>query len=230
MDGEVGENKYIIIDARNALGGDKSENYVFGEFGTGIINYKERRTIYPNKLTTTIKGVGNVSVVNERGKTDHTKAGLIPVDSTLSVERIEPNSAGYREIQDSISSFLSRRNVFAAGYRLSIVDKNGIEMNVSNELYLHLPNEKELVNVLSLSGDRAKSVDFDIEGGNVVIDLKQIDEDITYFVLIQNRALLKAWQIVLIVVLSLVAAAGIGVAVFFIVRKRRLKNERYDKI
>jgi hypothetical protein len=35
---------------------------------------------------------------------------------------------------------------------------------------------------------------------------------------------------VLIVVLSVVATAGIGVAVFFIIRRRRLKNEKYDII
>ncbi len=229
-DASVGANKYVIIDARTALGGIHSENYVIGSLRNGVLNYKDRKTIYPAKLTTTVKGVGNVSLDNKRGLDDYTKANLIPVDAVLSVERIEPNSAEYRDIANDISSFLSRRNVFAAGYKLVLTDKNGTEISINNELHLSLPSETELVNVLSLVGGNAKSIDYSADGANIIIDLSQIEEDISCFVLIQNRALLKAWQIVLIVVLSLVAAAGIGVAVFFIVRKRRLHNDKYDTI
>ena len=230
IDGNVGTNKNIVIDARTALSGDHKENYVIGDLKSGIINYKNTKTIYPAKLSTTIKGVGNVTIINKRGLEDYTKANLIPVGATLIVERIEADSAGYREIANDISSYLSRRNVFAAGYKLSIMDKNGSELAVNNELHLSVPKESELVNVLSLSGGKSKSVDYDKEGGNVIIDLNQIDEEISYVCLIQNRDLLEAWQIVLIVVLSVAVAAGIGVAVFLIIRRRRLKNEKYDTI
>ena len=227
---EVEADKFVIVDARTALDGDDAGNYVIGDFGTGMYNYSGKRTIYPDKVVTTIKGVGNVTLINERGLTDHTKAGLIPVNSTLVVERIEPNSAGFRDIQEHITSYLSRKNVFAAGYKLSLLNQNGMEVKISNQLKLSMPSESELINVLSLSGDRAKTVNYSKDGGYIVVDLSQIEEDISYFCLIQNRALLKPWQIVLIVVLSVVATAGIGVAVLFIIRRRRLKNEKYDVI
>ena len=227
---EIEADKYVIIDASRALAGDDADNYVIGDFGTGIYNYSAKRTIYPNQINAPIKGVGNVTLTNKRGLTDHTKAGLIPVNSTLVVERIEPNSAGFRDIQEHISSFLSRKNVFAAGYKLKMLNENGMEIKISNELYLSMPSESELINVLSLSGSQAKAINYSKDGGYIVVDLSEIEEDISYFCLIQNRALLKTWQIVLIVVLSVVTTAGIGVAVFFIVRRRRLRNEKYDVI
>jgi len=227
-DATVDSNKYIVIDARSALDGADKNNYVIGN--KGFINFKDTKTIYPRKVNAPIKGVGTVELVNERGVQDYRKANLIPVGATLVVERIEPNSAGYRDIESMLTEFVSRRNVFAAGYKLVLLDKNGKEIKISNELYLSMPTETDLMNVVSLAGDRAKSVDFTKDGGNIIIDLSQIEEDISTFCLIQNRALLKAWQIVLIVVLSLVGAAGIGIGVFFIIRRRRLKNEKYDTI
>lgn len=227
---DIAEGKYVIVDARTALAGAQKSNYIVGDFRVGVVNYKDTKTIYPYTLSTTIKGVGNVTITNKRGLTDHTKANLIPVKATLSIERIEPDSAGYREIQGDISSYLSRRNVFAAGYKIAIVDRNGAESAVNNELYLTLPSETELNNVVSLSSGKTVKVDYSKEGGNIVIDLSQIDEEISYIVMIQNRALLQAWQIVLIVVLSVVAVAGIGVTVFFIVRKRKKNLEKYDVI
>lgn len=234
---EIGENLYVVIDARTALGGNGKSNYVIGDVGTNTINYNRQNvvnytsaSIYPYTISTTIKGIGNITITNKRGLTDHTKANLIPVYSTLSVERFGVDSAEYREIYGNISSFLSRRNVFVAGYQISLIDRNGTKTSLSNDLYLTLPSEDELKQVLSLSGDRAVDINYDEKGGNIEIDLKQINEDISYFVLIQNRALLKAWQIVLISVGSAVVLAGSGVAVFFIVRKRKLKNDRYDTI
>ena len=228
----VGEGKYIVVDARTALAGAQRVNYVVGEFRVGVVHYDEAnlKTIYPYKLTTQIKGVGNISIINKRGLTDNSKVNLIPVNATLDVERIEAESAGYREIYDDISSFLSRRNVFAAGYKLSIIDKNGSKIAVNNELYLSVPGETDLKNVISLSGGRAVDIDFLKDGGNILIDLNQINEDISYIIMVQDRSLLEAWQIVLIVVLSVVVLAGAGVAVFFIVRKRKLNNSKYDTI
>ena len=176
------------------------------------------------------ENVGEITIINRRGLTDKTKVDLIPVNATLDVERIEAESAGYREIYDDISSFLSRRNVFAAGYKLSIIDKNGSKIAVNNELYLSVPGETDLKNVISLSGGRAVDIDFLKDGGNILIDLNQINEDVSYIIMVQDRSLLEAWQIVLIVVLSVVVLAGAGVAVFFIVRKRKLNNSKYDTI
>ena len=233
LDDGVGGDKYVVIDARTALAGRDKANYVIGDLGNGLLNYKDLKTIYPYQITASIKGVGNVTLTNERGKTDHTKANLIPVGSKVALiaDRIEPNSVGYREIEQNISSYLTRRNTFACGYKLTLLDNNGMEVKISNELSLTLPNEESLKNIVSIVGDRAKNIQYTLDSaGNIVIDLSQIEEDISTFCLIQNRALLKAWQIVLIVVLSVVVAAGIGVAVFFIVRRRRKKNEKNDVI
>lgn len=226
----IGANRYIVIDARNALVGNQKNNYVIGVDRTGIINFNEPKTIYPYSISTTIRGVGDVTITNKRGLTDHTKAGLIPVNASLSVERFVADSAQYKEIYSNISSFLSRRNVFASGYKLSLIDTNGAKTEISNELYLTLPNEEELKQVLAFSADNAISVNYSDKGGNIEIDLKQIGGDIAYFALIQNRALLQTWQIVLIVVLSVVAVAGIGITVFFVVRKRKIRNDKYDTI
>jgi len=233
LDGAVGGDKYIVIDARTALDGRDKSNYIIGDLSNGLLNYKDRKTIYPYQITAVIKGVGNITLTNTRGLTDYTKASLIPVGAKVSLiaERIEQNSVGYREIEEKISSYLSRRNTFASGYKLFLLDNNGMKVKISNELFLTLPNEEDLKSVVSIAGDRVKNIQYTFDiAGNVVIDLSQIEEDISTFCLIQNRALLKAWQIVLIVVLSLVVAAGIGVAVFFIIRRRRKKNEKYDVI
>jgi len=233
LDGSIGADKNVVIDARTALAGRDKANYVLGDLGNGLLNYKNLKTIYPYQITATVKGVGNVTLTNTKGRSDYTKANLLPVGAKVSLvaNRIEPNSVGYREIEEKISSYLSRRNTFACGYKLTLLDNNGMEIKISNELSLTLPNEENIVNLVSLTGDISKNVQFRFDDlGNIVIDLSQIEEDISTFCLIQNRALLKAWQIVLIVVLSLVAAAGIGVAVFFIVRRRRKKNEKYDVI
>ena len=233
LDGSIGADKNVVIDARTALAGRDKANYVLGDLGNGLLNYKNLKTIYPYQITATVKGVGNVTLTNTKGRNDYTKANLLPVGAKVALiaNRIEPNSVGYREIEEKISSYLSRRNTFACGYKLTLLDNNGMEIKISNELSLTLPNEENIVNLVSLAGDISRNIQFRFDdSGNIVIDLSQIEEDISTFCLIQNRALLKAWQIVLIVVLSLVAAAGIGVAVFFIVRRRRKKNEKYDVI
>ena len=233
LDGGVGADKYVVIDARTALDGRDKANYVVGDLRNGLLNYKDLKTIYPYQITSVVKGVGNITLTNEIGKTNHKKANLIPVGEKVSLiaERIEPNSVGYREIEEKISSYISRRNTFACGYKLTLLDNNGMEVKISNELKLTIPNEEDLKNIVSIAGDRSRNIQYTFDAaGNIVIDLSQIEEDISTFCLIQNRALLKAWQIVLIVVLSLVVAAGIGVAVFFIVRRRRKKNEKYDVI
>ena len=210
------------------MAGNQSANYVIGN--GGYITYKDAKTIYPYSVSTTIKGYGDIILTNKRGLEDSSKANLIPVGSTLSVELVLPDSPEYRDIYGNISSYLSRRNVFSVGYKLVLTDKNGMKAPVSNELYLSVPHVEELTNVLSVSGERTVKVNYDKQGGNIVIDLSQISEDVSCIVLIENRALLEAWQIVLIVVLSIVGLAGVGIAVFFIVRNRRLKNERFDTI
>lgn len=225
---DIGENKFIVVDARTALSGNQKNNYIIGT--NGILNYRDAKTIYPYTISTVIKGVGNVTITNKRGLEDYTKANLIPVNSVLSVERFEAESAEYKDVYSALSSYISRRSVFAAGYNIKLIDKNGSKTSLSNELYLTIPAETDLKNVVLLSGDRVLNVSYDERGGNIEIDLKQMDGELTCVALIQNRALFKAWQIILIVVSGLGVGAGIGVAVFFIVRKRKLKNAKYDTI
>lgn len=227
-DMEKGPDKYVIVDATNALAGEHSDNYVVRNDGRYI--HTSRRNIYQDVLTATVKGYGDITISNIRGLTDHTKANLIPFDSKLVVEVVEPDSVEYVELYKHISKYLSRTNVFAVGYKLSIVDGNGNSIPVSNELHLTLPKTKDLTGSISLSGELANKIQYTKDDGNIIIDLKQINEEVSYIILTQNRALLELWQIILIGVGVAAVGGGATVAVIVIRRKKARGYSGFDKI
>ena len=114
---------------------------------------------------------------------------------------------------------------------LSFVDKNNGEVYVvSNELHLILPAEEDVTSAISLSGERAVGVNYTHEGGNLVIDLTQINEDVSCIILTQHRVFLKLWQILLIIGVSLSAIAGV-VVTFMVIRKKKADSYgKFDKI
>ena len=66
--------------------------------------------------------------------------------------------------------------------------------------------------------------------GNITIDLQQINEEVSYIILTQNRVLLELWQIILIVAGVAAVAAGAVITVVVVRRKKALGYSGFDKI
>ncbi len=219
---EVGINRKVLLTLANVLTGEDSENYKLKDMA-GYAN------IYPYSISTEVDGFGTITITNERGKTERDKVDLIPIGARLDVAVIRVNSAGYVSIYPYINEFLESNIIFAVGYRLSFV--NGLSStNVSNELYLTIPNVNKLTSAVWLTGEEAGKLDYTIMDNMVKIDLSQIDLNVDSIILTQQRVLLQLWQILLIV-FGAVLLIVIIVIIFIVVRKKKqLKYGRFDKI
>lgn len=222
QDAEVGINKTIVLDLSEAILNktdlDYVSNYYFEDATSSGI------TIYPYSLTVNIKDVGDVTVINKRGLTDKTMVNLLPVNSYLKVEAIYADSSEYAALYRVIGNRIKRNNTFAIGYKVSMV-ADGVEQNLNKNLYISLPNVKNLTGAYGIISNETIGLKYTIEGNNIVIDLNSTEGNFNQLFFTQKRILLKAWQIVLIVLLGVLIVAGVVITVI-IVRKRKI--ERYS--
>ncbi len=217
-DYSVGEGKTVYVDASKALKGNKASNYKISNFR--IFG----GTIYPYSISCSDKGLGNVQLINKRGLTEKDKVNLIPLNAVLHVEAIYPESVEYANIYKHIQGYVKGNREFAIGYKF-ILMVNGREINIDKNLYISIPNVKNLTNAYYLTGTQTGSIKYEESGNNLIIDLNQIETDVNTIFITQRRILLESWQIVLIVVISAMVIAGV-VLTFVLLRKR--KNKEYS--
>jgi len=220
----VGNNKTVTIDPTNALEGLNIGNYYIE------ISTIENKTIYPYSVKYEMPEVGTFVLYNERGLTDPTKVNLIPLDAELQISVIQQGTGEFADLFKYFEKYLTNTKEFSVGYSLTL-QVYGVKQNISNELYLSIPNgENEIVNVINLSGEETVNVNYSTENNNIVVDLSNINLNIDKFVLLQKKALLKLWQIVLIVAGCVVIVGGAVTAIVIIRIRRNRKNELLEKI
>lgn len=216
-DVSVGTNKKIsIIAPEGSLGGSGAKNYYLND------DEIEGLTIYPYSLTAEVQGFGNVSIVNMRGLTEKDKVDLIPLNATFSVEPIYINSPKYTSIYSSISQYVKGNNEYVVGYSIALI-VGGEKIEIDKNLHLSIPYARNLNGVYFLTGVQAGKIDYEVNHGNIIIDLAQINVDVDSFFLTQRKILLKPWQIVLIVLAGVLVISAV-VLVFIIIRKRKTKE------
>lgn len=219
----VGTNKKVKLDAGNALVGADISNYYIEEVQV------EGLKIHPYSLSVNIAGVGIVEVENRRGLTEKDKVELIPLEATLIVNPIYEGDNNYANMYPFINKSLKGNNEFAIGYEIYFLI-NGQKSKIDNNLYLTIPYVKNLTGAYFLTGQQSGAVTYTSENGKMVIDLSQVNGDVNHVYLTKTKILLKAWQIVLIVVGSVLLLAGV-VIVFIIIRKRKVDRDSvHEKI
>lgn len=219
---EVGYNQNIIINVENVLKGKDASNYKIKVNGTTA-------SIYPYKLTAMVDGYGLVEVRNDRGLisssgTNHDLADLLPINGNLKVELVYNNSPEYVNYYPAMSNYINKNHNFVVGYKLSIVTNN-VTSKIDNNLTLVLPSAERLTNVLLVIANDSVDMQYTAQSDGLVIDLSQTKFEINTFAIIQQRVLLKLWQLILIISLSLLLLIVV-VVILVIVRKRKL--ERYS--
>ena len=222
VDSTIGLQKQVNINSESALIGADAQNYKLNN--TSII-----ASIYPYSVSTHIEGVGDVTITNRRGLTDPSLASLIPINASLKVDIINADTNEYVNIYDSIVRYLSNSNIFSIGYVLRF-EVNGISRNISNSLYLTIPNEERLTGAIWLTGEQSGELDYEVQGDNITIDLNQMSANVNTIIITEQRVLLELWQIILIVIGAILLIAII-IIIFIIIRKK--KKEEYsvnDKI
>ncbi|MBQ9795472.1 MAG: hypothetical protein IJW36_00725 [Clostridia bacterium] len=220
---QVGTNKKVILDASAALVGKDVANYYIEEIQT------QGLTIYPYSMSVEVRGYGRIEIINKRGLTEKDKVGLIPLNAVFVVTPIYAESNEYVSIYNRINNRLKGNNEFAIGYQMSFL-VNGENIPVNNNLYLSIPSVKNLTGVYFLTGQHNGAISYTNENGNMIIDLSQISEDVDSVFLTKTKILLKAWQIVLIVIGSVLIIAT-AVLLFIIIRKRKIDRDSvHEKI
>ena len=220
---KIGYNINVLIDASQVLKGDDADNYKIKVNGTTA-------TIYPYSVSADIEGFGTIEVRNDKGlmvegsETRHDLAGLIPVNAKLKIEVIYADSPEYIAIYPNISRFINRNHNFAVGYKIYL-DNNNVTTKLNNNLTLVLPNVDRLTNLALVIANDSIELNYQLEKNRLVIDLSQTNYETTSFAIIQQRVLLKPWQLILIISLAVLILVII-IIVFIIVRKR--KKERYS--
>lgn len=221
-DAEVGANKQVSINSIDALMGADAVNY---KLNTSTLS----ASIYPYSVSEDIDGVGTVTITNRRGVSDPSLANLIPIGANLKVEIIELDSNEYVNIYDKIARYLSNNRVFVIGYKL-MFEVNEVNQLVDKNLYLTVPNEERLTSVLWVTGDQAGTLEYEVQGDYVTVDLSQMNADVNTIALTQQRRLLKLWQIILIIVLLLLLILIIIIILLIIRKKKKDKYSENEKI
>lgn len=220
---KVGYNVNIVIDASRVLKGEDSDNYTIKVNGTTA-------NIYPYSISTEVEGFGKIEVRNDKGLinlihgTKHELAGLIPIGAELKVELVRVDTPEYVSLYPNISRFLNRNRNYAIGYKITFTNNN-ITTNLSNKLTLVLPTVARLTNALMLNANSSIQLEYEVDNDSLVVDLSQTNYEPYTFVLVQQRVLLKPWQLILIISLAVLLLA-IVIIVFIVVRKR--KKARYS--
>lgn len=222
-DFSVGTNKNVKIDIVSALTGKDVQNYYIDEIQLDGL------TIYPYSLSTTVNGVGKIEITNRRGLTEKDKVTLIPLNATLSVQPIYEGSNIYVSIYGRINKYLKGNNEFAIGYTISFLI-NGENVAVDNNLYLSIPYVKNSTGTYYLTGHKTGNLSYNVESGYMIIDLNQMDSKVDRVFITKVKYLLKAWQIVLIVIGGILVITGV-VITFIILRKRKVDRDSvHEKI
>ena len=215
---DIGANKKIVVVSENVLTGEDASNYKLNQV-SGIT-----ASIYPYQISTTIEGFGEITVINQRGLTDKSKVSLIPIGATLSVYSFVDDSQDYLNIYNLIASYLTNGRVLEIGMELHFV-QNGVELNISNDLYVSLPKVDRLTGVVYLTGENTGELVYTEQENTILVDLNQFEEEVNTLLITKQRLLLELWQIILIVIFSLLLLIII-IIIVIITRKR--KKERYS--
>lgn len=220
---KIGYNINIVIDASRVLKGEDADNYTIKVNGTTA-------NIYPYSVSTNIEGFGKIEVRNDKGLIDtingtkHELANLIPIGAELKIEVVRVDTPEYVAMYPNISRYLNRNHNFVVGYKISF-ETNNITTGLNNNLTLVLPTVARLTNALMLTNNGSVQLDYTAEEDSLIIDLSQTNYAPYSFALVQQRVLLKPWQLILIISLAVLLLAVV-IIVFIIVRKR--KKERYS--
>ena len=219
-----GEDRVVTVDPTKALDGINPLNY---EIKTFTI---ENKVIYRYSLPAEVEGVGTFTLYNERGKTDPTKANLIPFGAELEVEIIEKDKGKFVDIYQYVEKYISNTKEYCVGYKLTL-KVYGVVQPISNELFLSIPRgEDDIVSIIELTGEETVEVNYSTEGECLVVDLANINLNIDTFVLLEKKALLKLWQIILIVAGGVVVLGGTITAIVILRIRKNRKNELLEKI
>lgn len=213
---EIGTNKKVIINAEGVISGRDVSNYYINDIEVSGL------TIYPYSISAHISGLGEIKVINKRGLQDKEKVNLIPLNATLKVEPIYADSKSYASIHRKISGHIKGNNEYAIGYKLHML-VGGEDINISNDLYLSIPNVKNLTGVYFLTGAQSGKIEYSFEENRIVVDLNEINNNVNTLFLTQKKILLKVWQLVLIIVLFVLVVIAV-ILVFVIIRKRKKDN------
>ncbi len=89
-----------------------------------------------------------------------------------------------------------------------------------------MPGVKDFAGLIWFNNNLSEIAENSWNGSNIIVDLSSSVYKVDTFVLLQNRTLLKLWQIILIV--SAAGAVVVGVVVLFI-RIRRKKKDMYSR-
>ena len=82
---------------------------------------------------------------------------MIPINATLRVVVVRPDSVEYANIYKNISEFLRGNSEFSMGYKLEMV-VDGEVVNIDNDLYLSVPRVKNLTGTYFLTGSRSGEI------------------------------------------------------------------------
>lgn len=182
-------------------------------------------SIYPYSVSANLDGIGTVTVINQRGLTDHSKVNLIPINSTLKLKKINYESEAYLDIYENIAGFLKGKK-YNKGFSL-VFSSGNADTLLSNELFVSIPSTKKIQTILYATNDNAGELKYQLNEGRILIDLSQNPDNLKALVLLTNRTYLKWWQITLIVV-SVCLVVGTALTVFFVLRSKK-KKEYSDK-
>lgn len=219
-----GEDRIITIDPTKALDGINPLNY---EIKTFTI---ENKVIYRYSLPAEVEGVGTFTLYNERGKIDPTKANLIPFGAELEVEIIEKDRGKFIDIYQYVEKYISNTKEYSVGYKLTL-KVYGVVQPINNELFLSVPTgEKDIASLIELTGEETIEVNYTTQGEYLVVDLLNINLNLDTIVLLEKKALLKLWQIVLIVAGGVVVLGGTITAIVILRIRKNRKNELLEKI
>jgi len=219
----IGTDKSVIIDAANSLIGMDAGNYFVKPVEIKGL------CIYPYSVSLDINGLGKVEVINKRGLTNKEMVNLIPVEAILKVNVIRPETHEYVSMYNKINKYLKGNNEFALGYEISFMI-NGNSSPINNNLYLSIPKVKNITGSYFLTGQKTGSLEYGYEEGNMIIDLTQIETNVSHIFITKTKILLKAWQIILIIV-GILLIIAMAVIILLIIRKRKMSRDSiHEKI
>jgi len=187
--------------------------------------------IYPDRVTTTIDGLGEISIINLRGlnSEDDNLITLIPINSRIEISVIYQDSPEYRNVYRVFGRNVRGNNEFAIGYSIKLM-ANEVVHEVSKDLYVQVPHIKHLTGAYYLTGNSSGKIVYSLSSEGILVDLQGLSVDLDKIMFTQQRILLKAWQVVLIIVLFILVIVAIILIVIIIRRKKKKDYSVHEKI
>ena len=222
-DNKVGGNKKVVVsNIRNSITENNCDanNYVIQD----SMIVETNAGIYPDKISVTIRGVGEISLINKRGvgSDDDNLITLLPINSRLSTQVIYQDSQEYRNLYRIFGKNVRGNNIFAIGYTFKLM-VNEAEQPISKDLFVQVPNIKNMTGAYYLTGDATGKIDYELTREGILIDLQNLSVDLDSLMFTQQRILFKIWQIVLIIVLLIVMILLI-ILIIILIRRRKKKD------